>query len=351
MEEQRLLSANLDGLNWEAIAEYLRTNIDGLSNEPIKVKKFPAGYSNLTYLIKIGAWEAVLRRPPFGIIPPKAHDMEREYRILTKLYPIFSLAPKPYLYCENPAIMEKHFYIMEKKVGHVLDEELPAEYGSSEQIGKTISEAVVNTLVQLHEIDIEDANLMDIGKPEGYLERQVHGWIKRYHQSKTNQIVGIEEIETYLLANIPSSPKATIVHNDFKLNNMMFDRQDPGKVVGVFDWELCTIGDPLTDLGSALAYWTEQDEAETGLTSVTNQPGFLQRKDLIELYTMKSNRDLSNIDFYLTFAFFKIAVILQQIYYRFKTGEIQDARFEKLNIGIKNLIYQAVNAKNKRLLR
>lgn len=348
---KQLHNTDIDGLNWEAIAQYLRVNISGLSNEPIEVKKFPAGYSNLTYLIKIGEWEAVLRRPPLGMIPPKAHDMEREYRILTKLYPVFPLAPKPYLYCENSSIMDKHFYVMEKKDGHVLDEELPIEYGSAEVVGKTISEAMVENLVKLHDIDIEKANLMDIGKPEGYLERQVHGWIKRYHQSKTDDILGTEEIENYLTAHIPPSPKATIVHNDFKLNNMMFDRNNPSKVVGVFDWELCTIGDPLTDLGSALAYWTEQGEAETGLTSVTNQPGFLRRKDLIELYAKKSNRDLSNIDYYLTFAFYKIAVILQQIYYRYKMGEIQDERFKNLNIGIHNLMSQALNAKNKSLLK
>ncbi|HHW37336.1 MAG TPA: phosphotransferase family protein [Bacillales bacterium] len=351
MEKQRVQSVDIDGLNWDVIAKFLQANIEGLSNCPIEVQKFPAGYSNLTYLIKIGEWEAVLRRPPFGMIPPKAHDMEREYRILSKLYPVFPLAPKPYLYCENPSIMEKHFYVMEKKDGHVLDEELPAEYGSSEQVGKTISEVVIDTLVNLHEIDIEKANLMDIGKSDGYLERQVKGWIKRYHQSKTDEILGTEEIENYLTANIPASPKATIVHNDFKLNNMMFDRNDPGKVVGVFDWELCTVGDPLTDLGSTLAYWTEQDEAETGLTSVTDQPGFLRRKDLVELYAKKSNRDLSNIDYYITFAFYKIAVILQQIYYRYKMGEIQDERFKSLNIGINNLIYQSVNAKNRTLLR
>lgn len=350
MEKQQLRNTEIDELNWTVVGNYLRENIKGLSEEPIEVKKFPAGYSNLTYLIKIGEWEAVLRRPPLGMIPPKAHDMEREYRILSRLYPVFPLVPKPYLYCDNPSIMDKHFYVMEKKEGHVLDEELPQVFGKSERIGKTISEAVVNTLVKLHDIDIEKANLMDIGKPEGYLERQVNGWIKRYYQSKTNQIHGTEEIEKYLITNIPASPAVTIVHNDYKLNNMMFDLTDPSKVVGVFDWELCTIGDPLTDLGTALAYWKEEGEAETGLSSVTDQPGFLKRKELIELYAQKSNRDLSNIDFYITFGFYKIAVILQQIYYRFKLGEINDVRFENLNMGIANLIEQAVNAKNKRLL-
>lgn len=351
MSQENLLPARTgEEMDWEMIEQYLRLHIEGLNNGPMQVKQFSAGYSNLTYLIRIGNWEAVLRRPPFGQIPPKAHDMEREYRILQKIHPVFPLAPKPYVYVNDPAIMDKHFYVMEKKNGVVLDDKMPPEYEANKEAGRMVSKTVVNTLVQLHAIDCKEAGLSDLGRSEGYLERQVNGWIKRYHNAKTDEIDIVEDIEKWLINNIPSSPSPTIVHNDFKLNNMMLSPYDPREVVAVFDWEMCTIGDPLTDLGSSLAYWTEEGEAETGLTSITANPGFIKRSEFTELYAKKSGRDLSDIDYYLTFAFYKIGVILQQIYYRWKQGQTKDERFSTFNVGINNLMYQAALAKSKQLL-
>lgn len=337
-------------VNWFKVEQYLKQEIQGLSDASIQVKPFSAGYSNLTYFITIGDWQAVLRRPPFGPIPPKAHDMKRECEILEKLNRVFPLAPKPYLYCEESTIMERHFYVMEKKEGVVLDDSLPAEFENREDTGPLVSNAVVDTLAKLHAIDYESAGLHDFGYPEGYLSRQVHGWIKRFHNSKTNDIPAVEKLEKWLIDNIPPSPAPTIVHNDFKLNNMMFSSSNPGEVVGVFDWELSTIGDPYTDLAAAIAYWTAPGEEDTGLTSVTTKSGFLSRREMLELYAKKSGRDVSNIDYYITFAFYKIAVILQQIYYRWKIGEATDERFGKLNIGIENLLKQADIAKRKELL-
>ncbi|MGG3471441.1 phosphotransferase family protein [Neobacillus pocheonensis] len=338
-------------VNWLRVEQYLKQEIPVLSEEPIKIKPFSAGYSNLTYLISIGDWQAVLRRPPFGAIPPKAHDMKREFEIIEKLNNVFPLAPKPYLYCEDTGIMERHFYVMEKKEGVVLDDSLPREFIAREDTGLLVSNAVVDTLVNLHDVDYKAAGLQDIGYPDGYLSRQVHGWIKRFHHSKTDDISSVETLEKWLIDHIPPSPAPTIVHNDFKLNNMMFSAKDPGEVVGVFDWELSTLGDPLTDLASSIAYWTAPDEEESGLTSVTTNPGFFSRKEMLELYAKKSGRDISNIDYYLTFAFYKIAVILQQLYYRWKIGEAPDERFGKLNIGIQNLLNQAAKAQRKQLLR
>jgi aminoglycoside phosphotransferase (APT) family kinase protein len=337
-------------INWQSIEHYIRSQIEGLPAEPMQIKQFSAGYSNLTYLITIGEWEAVFRRPPFGQIPPKAHDMKREFTILKKINPVFPLAPKPYLYCEDPLISDKHFYVMEKKTGIVLDDTLPPEYQADKEYARIVSETVVNTLVFLHSIDPADTGLSDIGKPEGYLERQVHGWMKRYYHAKTDEIDVVPEIEQWLSKHIPVSPAPTIVHNDFKLNNMMISPHDPREAVAVFDWEMCTIGDPLTDLGCSLAYWTEPGEQETGLTSVTVNPRFLKRREFAQLYAEKSGRDLSNIDYYLTFAFYKIGVILQQIYYRWQKGEAKDDRFAKLGEGVYNLMYQAYRAKNKELL-
>ena len=250
----------------------------------MEVKQFSEGYSNLTYLIKVGKWESVMRRPPFGKIPPKAHDVEREYRLLEKINPVFPLAPKPYLCEHNPDIMDKPFYLMEKKNGVVLDDTMPPEFNAIPNIKKIISESTVDTLVQLHDIDYQKAGLQDMGKPDGYLERQVHGWIKRYHNSKTDEIKVYQDIEKWILSNIPNSPRPTIVHNDYKLNNMMLSITDPGKVVGVFDWEVSTIGDPLTDLASAIAYWKDENDPFTAINSVTTLGGFLSREEFIDRY-------------------------------------------------------------------
>ena len=270
---------------------------------------------------------------------------------MEKLNPVFPISPKPYLYCEDEEIMERHFYVMEMKDGIVLDDSMPSELDSIEDAKKLISKAIVKTLVSLHEIDYKKAGLENLGYPEGYLNRQVNGWIKRYHSSKTDEIEGVEELEKWLLNHIPNSPEPTIVHNDFKLNNMMFSKDDPGTVVGLFDWELSTIGDPLTDVGTMIAYWEEDGEPFSGLTSITKNPGFASRKEMLEMYAQQSGRDISNFDFYLTFAFYKIAVILQQIYYRWKIGEVTDSRFGSLGEGVSNLMKQAQKAKNKEILK
>lgn len=325
-------------INWETLEQFLKTQIENLEDEPMKVSQFSAGYSNLTFLIQIGNWESVMRRPPFGKIPPKAHDVEREFMLLQKINPVFPLAPKPYVYHEDPTIMDKHFYVMEKKNGLVLDDSIPPEYTKIENIKDMVSESVVDTLIQLHDIDYKKAGLHEVGKADGYLERQVHGWIKRYENSKTDEIAIYPELAKWLSSNIPNSPSPTIVHNDFKLNNMMFSSTNLGKAVAVFDWELCTIGDPLTDLASAVAYWKDESDPFTGINSVTTDGGFITRKEFVELYAKKSGRDLVNFDFYLAFAYFKIAGILQQIYYRWKEGHLQDPRFSRLNEGVNNLM-------------
>lgn len=337
-------------IQWDLIVKKISERFPELNTTELSVKQFTAGYSNLTYLLSFPDKEMVLRRPPFGYIPPKAHDMEREFRILTKIHPYFPLAPEPFLYVDDPVVTDKHFYIMEKKAGIVLDDEIPSDIQDEQNFGLKVSTALIDTLVQLHRIDINKSNLIELGKPEGYLKRQVEGWMKRYQSSKVDKHPQVEPLMRWLSEHIPTSQAATVVHNDMKLNNMMLSRDDLSKAVAVFDWELCSIGDPLSDLAGSIAYWTEAGDKETGLTSVTHLEGFLSRAELIEQYAKKTGRDVSNIDYYLTFAFFKIAVILQQIYYRFKNGEIEDDRFSHLNIGIENLINQAIKAKNHQLL-
>jgi len=338
-------------LDWGKVDQYIMEQIPNLPNSPLQVKPFSAGYSNLTYFISKGDWQAVLRRPPFGPLPPKAHDMKREFEIQSKLERYLSLVPRPYFYCEDTRIMDRHFYVMEKKEGIVLDDKLPEEFEKRTESGAMVSNAFIDSLVRIHEVDYEAAGLSTFGYPEGYVSRQVNGWIKRFHLSKTNDTPSVDQLENWLINNIPPSPAPTIVHNDFKLNNMMFSASNPGEVVGIFDWELSTIGDPLTDLATAIAYWKEPGEGDTGLTSVTSNDGFFSRRELLESYAKKSGRDVSNIDFHLTFAFYKIAVILQQIYYRWKIGEAEDERFSRLNIGIKNLLELASKAQRKEIFR
>ncbi|MGX9135298.1 phosphotransferase family protein [Rummeliibacillus sp. JY-2-4R] len=339
-----------DAINWKTVENYLRNSINELPVGKLEVQKFSEGYSNLTYLLRINGWEGVLRRPPFGSVPPKAHDMAREFRLLEKINPVFSLAPKPYVFCEDQAIMDKHFYVMEKKQGIVIDSKLPEHYQNSQSTGTLISQSVIETLVHLQSIDYKEAKLENMGKPDGYLERQVYSWIKRYHLSKTDDVPYLEELQNWLTTDIPNNPETTIVHNDFKLNNMVFDAENPSKIVGVLDWELSTIGDPLSDLGSALVYWGQKDDPDLGINMITNQDGFYSRREFIQEYAKLSHRDVSNINFYFTFGLFKLAVILQQIHYRWKIGAVNDERFGTLNKAVTNLIEMANRAQSNELL-
>lgn len=335
-------------MNWAVVETYLRKHINEIPDEQMDVEKFTEGYSNLTYLLKFGDWEAILRRPPFGKTPPRAHDMKREYNILSNLNPFFSYAPKPYLYCDNREIMDKHFYVMERKNGYVIDDIIPNAYGKSNEVGPIISKNMVETLVELQAINYIDAGLGNFGKPEGYLERQVNGWIKRYELSKTDNYEIVKELEGGYQKSLPIQSEVSIVHNDFKINNVVFDRDHVGSVVGVLDWELSTIGDPLTDFGSMVAYWGEAGDPDMGIHIVTDQDGFFSRRELVEAYANKSGRTTKRINFYVSFGFYKLAVILQQIFYRWSIGELKDDRFQNLNEAIHNLFEMAhLTMKNK----
>ena len=328
-------------IHWDQFEKHLRTSIPTLADAPLEIEKFSEGYSNLTYLLKIADWEAVLRRPPLGVVPPKAHDMQREYKILEKVYPVFQYAPKPLLYSEDKAIMDKHFYVMEKKQGIVVDECLPAVYGDSLEAGPKISENVIKTFVELQSVDYKEAGMQEMGKAEGFLERQVTGWVKRYAACKTEEIPQIEELERWFVANLRVNPETTIVHNDFKLNNMVLHATDPSSTVGVLDWELSTIGDPFTDLGATVAYWGQAGDPDMGINIITNQPGFYSRRTFVEKYVQLSGRNVDNINYYVAFGFYKLAVILQQIHYRWKIGAIADDRFANLNKAVANLVEMA----------
>lgn len=333
-------------LAWANVERYLRAHIPGIGVGTREVRQFPSGASNLTYLIKIGEWEGVLRRPPFGPVPPKAHDMQRESGLLECVHPFFALAPQPYLFCNDPEIMDTPFYVMERRKGVVLDSTFPRGTEVTPELCRKISETVIDTLVEIHAVDWQSAGLAAYGHPTGFLERQVTSWIERYNRSQTDESPDVTALTRWLSEHIPTSPASTLIHNDFKLNNMLLDPHNLARPVAVLDWEMATIGDPLFDLAISLCYWVQSDdptELRTILPTVTSLPGFMTRSELMERYAAKSGRDLSSMHFYLTFAYFKLSVILQQIYIRWLRGQTQDQRFSIFGARIHTLINHATS--------
>ena len=328
----------------EAVERQIRENIEGVPEGNLEVRQFPSGASNLTYLVKIGSWEAVLRRPPLGPVPPKAHDMGRESRILTKLHEAFPLAPKPYFFTDDESIIGAPFYVMERREGVIIDAQFPEDIELTEELYRGISRRAADTLVELHAVDWREAGLGEIGRPEGFLERQVGGWIKRYEAAKTDEIEESGPLTDWLAKDIPESPEPTIIHNDYKLNNLVLNPKDLTEVRAVLDWEMATIGDPLFDLAVSLSYWVEEGdsrELREVLPTVTEASGFMSRREFVDYYAEKSGRDLSQMHWYMVFGYFKLAVILQQIYARWHKGQTKDERFANFNERVRNLILHA----------
>ncbi len=295
----------------------------------LEVLQFPRGFSNLTYLLKLGSQELVLRRPPFGANIKSAHDMGREYCILSALKPVYSKVPRALLYCENLEIIGAPFYVMERLQGVILRTK-PLE-GTTPELMRGVSLAALEALVELHGLDYQRAGLGDLGKPQGYVERQVSGWSQRYQNARTDDIAGMEKAMEWLVVNLPSSSGAALIHNDFKYDNLMLNPANLTEVIAVLDWEMATLGDPLMDLGTTLAYWAEADDPP-GLKSfgLTHLVGNLTRKELVQAYSERTGRDVSSMVFYYIFGLFKVGVILQQIYARYQKGLTQDARFAGL---------------------
>jgi aminoglycoside phosphotransferase (APT) family kinase protein len=329
-----------------ALEKFLLRNIPA-SKGPLVAEQFPSGHSNLTYLVRLGNREMVLRRPPFGSKVKTAHDMGREYRVLSKLHPAYLEAPCVLLFCDDESVLGSPFYLTEPIRGIILRKDPPEGLNFSTEVARQLSESFVDNLARLHGLDYTAIGLSDLGKPQGYLERQVRGWIDRYHGSQTHDLPEVERIAAWLIERKPHMKEATLIHNDYKYDNMILDPDDVTKIIGVLDWEMCTIGDPLSDLGTALAYWVDaQDSAE--LQQVrwcpSNYPGSLTRAQLVERYARVTGRDVSSMEFYLSFARFKVAVILQQIYYRFHLGLTQDQRFASLPRKIVTLLRASVQA-------
>jgi aminoglycoside phosphotransferase (APT) family kinase protein len=297
---------------------------------PVSVEQFPSGHSNLTYLLRLGSREVVLRRPPFGSKVRSAHDMAREYRVLSKLHTAYPLAPKALLYSDDLSILDAPFYLMEPIHGMIVRRDPPPGVHLRPETALRLSEVFLDNLTHLHRLDYAEIGLADLGKPQGYLERQIKGWIERYHNSRTHDFPEVERISRWLTERMPVRHDTTLIHNDYKYDNVVLDPGDATNIVGVLDWEMCTLGDPLTDLGTTLAYWTDPqdpEELQEIRSAPTALPGTLTRAQLVERYAAATGRDPGDMSFYLTFARFKVAVIIQQIYYRYVQGLTHDLRF------------------------
>jgi aminoglycoside phosphotransferase (APT) family kinase protein len=270
--------------------------------------------------------------------------MAREYRWLAAVHPVFPLAPRVYALCEDTSVIGSVFYVMERRHGIVVRHEEPPQIKDDERVRHAVGLALIDALARLHDIDIDVSRLTHLGKPSGFVERQVRGWTDRWHRSKTSNIAEMESLAVWLSDHLPPNPtKPTIVHGDFKLDNLMLDERHPARLVAVFDWEMAALGDPLVDLGILLAYWVPNapPDQRDALTTVTTLPGWPSPQELIERYADRSGRDLSTLRYFEVFALFKIAVVIQQIFYRFVQGQTDDPRFASFGARVSYLATRA----------
>jgi len=317
--------SDVAGIHKQNVSRFFREHVPGATGE-LSFSLISGGKSNLTYLVRGNGHEWVLRRPPLGHVLPTAHDMAREYRVLSGLKDTDVPAPRPIALCEDPAVNDMPFYVMTYCPGVVLASDIPPGYADTEEDRRRISVALVDTLVKLHAIDYRAVGLADFGRPEGYLERQVRRWSQQWERSKTSELPAIEELIRRLNAALPTSPAPTIVHGDYRLGNMALDAGDPGRVIAIFDWEMATLGDPLADLGYTLIYWAEagdlQSEGGIGaMAGFTGQPGFFKRADIVQEYAKRSGRAVDAVDFYQVLALYKLAIISEGIYARYLQGK------------------------------
>jgi aminoglycoside phosphotransferase (APT) family kinase protein len=331
MLDQPTIIRTGEELDQERLSAYLTEYIPDFAGN-LAIQQFPSGFSNLTYSLEasIGGVQKqfVLRRAPFGANIKSAHDMEREYTMLRAVRSVYPRVPEVLLYCEHPDVIGAPFYIMERVQGVILRSKPPEDVDVSAPVMKRLSTLLVDNLAELHSIDITtNPGLQALGKPDGYVRRQVEGWIGRYERSRTDDIAGMERAAEWLAANIPVSSTATLIHNDYKYDNVVFT-PDMTRISAVLDWEMATLGDPLMDLGTTLGYWAEADDSiAVKMFGLTHLPGNLTREEVVARYAAETGRDVANIVFYYVFGLYKIAVIAQQIYARFKKGLTNDPRF------------------------
>jgi aminoglycoside phosphotransferase (APT) family kinase protein len=326
--------------NLASLADWLGGKIEGVERG-ITVEQFPSGHSNLTYLLRIDGCEYVLRRGPLGPVAPKAHDMAREFRVLQMVHPHFREAPDAFHLCEDPAVLGAVFFLMERRHGVIVRDKVPPQLAEVPHYPQRVSEAFIDCLIRLHAIDVSKTGLVALGKPEGFLERQVRGWADRWYRAKTDEIPKMDGVIRWLLDRLPAPSTPTLVHNDYKLDNVMLRPGCWDSIEAVLDWEMTTVGDPLADLGLTLCYWTWANAPQLRtrrVPALTSQPGWYTRDQFVQRYAERTGRDLTHIGYYEVLGIFKLAVIVQQIYYRFRRGQTQDERFQNFDEQARGLV-------------
>ena len=318
-----------EDLEWAAIDAFVRRHVPGVAGT-LAVMQFPNGAANLTYLLRYGERELVLRRPPFGVIAPGAHDMRREYKVLSRLWQYTRLAPRAFVFCDDKSVCGADFFVMERRKGVVVRSEIPAEMRHHENVGRRIGFAIVDAMAELHGLDPAACGLGDLGKPEGFAARQVAGWRKRWDLVRPASDDGLmNAIGDRLARVVPSAQRAAFVHNDLKPDNVQFDPSDPDHAKSIFDWDMTTIGDPLIDLGTLIQYWP--DAGDPDFATLTSQPGMLgmglpSRAEVAERYAERTGTRLDTLPWWIAFAYWKTAVVVTQLYTRYLRGESRDPR-------------------------
>lgn len=317
-------------LDHARVEAFLKDNIPDLQGS-LRLRQFPGGASNLTYLAGFDNCQLVLRRPPFGTKAATAHDMGREYKVLSALQGHFPYAPRPLLFTRDESVIGAPFFVMERREGIILRADIPAGILTTPRQVRTLHERFVEVLHELHSLDYEKVGLSDLGRPAGYVKRQVLGWNKRYRAARTPDAPDCEDIMNWLEAKMPpEAHRSAIIHNDYKFDNIVLDPGDPLRIIGILDWEMSTLGDPLVDLGNTLAYVVEKNdppELQSVRTMPTNVEGALTRREMLDYYGCLSGLTMENYDFYYCFGLFRLAGISQQIYYRYYHGQTRDERF------------------------
>ena len=318
-----------EDLDGAAVDRYLKAHLDGLTGAPV-IRQYPSGASNLTYAVEYPDRSLVLRRPPRGKKPKSGHDMGREYRIMNALQGVYPV-PATLLFCDDESLIGAPFYVMERVEGVLIKGAIPDVWGWGEAEGARLCTAFFDKLIDLHAIDYQAAGLGDFGKPEGYVARQIAGWERRYARARTPDVDEFEDVRAWLQQHIPAIEHApAILHGDFRIDNMILDAQNPFEIRAVLDWEISALGDPLMDLGNTLAYWIEAEDPPA-MRALARQPswapGMMSRAQVLEYYAQKTGRDVSHFSFYYAYGVWRLAVILQQIYYRFYHGQSKNAAF------------------------
>ena len=320
------------GIDPEAVARVLDPVVGGLGG-PLQASLIAGGRSNLTYVIGDGVREWVLRRPPLAHVLPTAHDMAREYRVMSALGPTAIPVPEMILFCSDHDVLGVDFYVMERVHGHIVRDRIPADYPDTAPTRRAMSEALIDTLAQLHEVEPAGVGLEGFGRPAGYLERQVRRWWQQWEASKTRELPAIEELRRRLEAGLPEQSPAGIVHGDYRLDNTLLAPGDPARIAAILDWEMCTLGDPLADLGLLMVYWSDRDDprdvSSAGLSPLTAQEGFLSRGELVEAYAARSSRDLGMLPWYVALGYYKLAIVAEGIHARFLMGMTLGEGFEQ----------------------